>query len=169
MRGATFAKETDVSNQQGNGPDSQQADAAAGGNQQKATDQGGHAGLHGHGGQHSGGMGGEHGGDLHDIGSGQSGMTGRGGMGGNDNDHDQPGANLASGQQTHEAAGEQYAGPLDEEEPAEVQQSAQREGMGQHRHRGRGHEQALDGAADVDKLGSQESGAAKSNDDNAPR
>ncbi|MDB5933167.1 MAG: hypothetical protein JWQ01_511 [Massilia sp.] len=52
-------------------------------NEQKSSDQGGHAGMSGHGGQHSGGMGGEHGGDLHDVGSGQSGMTGGSGMGGN--------------------------------------------------------------------------------------
>lgn len=45
--------------------------------------QGVNKGQHGHGGQHSGGMGGEHGGDLHDIGLGQSGMTGGSGSGGN--------------------------------------------------------------------------------------
>jgi hypothetical protein len=51
--------------------------------QREQRDQGhAHAG-HGHGGQHSGGMGGERGGPLHDVGSAQSGMTGRGGMGGN--------------------------------------------------------------------------------------
>ena len=45
---------------------------------------------HGHGGQHSSGMGGEHGDTLHDVGSAQSGMTGRGGMGGNDSERNKP-------------------------------------------------------------------------------
>lgn len=44
----------------------------------------------------------------------------------------------------------------------EVQQSAQREGMGSHRHGGRGNEQAIDAAADVDALGNRIRGAANS-------
>jgi hypothetical protein len=45
---------------------------------------------------------------------------------------------------------------------AEVQRSAQREGMGSHRHSGRGNEQAIDAAADVDDLGNRIRGAANS-------
>jgi len=44
---------------------------------------GSHPNEAGHGGQHSGGMGGENGGDLHDVGLAQSGMTGGSGGGGN--------------------------------------------------------------------------------------
>jgi hypothetical protein len=40
------------------------------------------------------------------------------------------------------------------------EQSAQREGMGNHRHSGRGNEQAIDAAADVDDLGNRIRGAA---------
>jgi hypothetical protein len=131
-------------------------------NQQKSPDQGGHAGMSGHGGQHSGGMGGEHGGDLHDVGSGQSGMTGGAGMGGNESVSAQ-----SAGQSDQPAdipGGEQYSGRMGGDDTAEIQQSAQREGMGHHRHTGRGREQALDATADVDKLGSQQSAAAKSGD-----
>ena len=49
-------------------------------------------------------------------------------------------------------------------EAAETQQSAQREGMGSHRHT-RPNEQALDAAADVDSLGTHERGAAISRED----
>jgi hypothetical protein len=135
---------------------------AAAGNKQKAADQGGHAGMAGHGGQHSGGMGGEHGGDLHDIGTGQSGMTGGAGMGGNESTSGQPGG--LSDEPADIPGGEELAGEVGLDDVAEIQQSAQREGMGQHRHRGRGHDQAEDATADVDKLGSQQSGAAKSGD-----
>ena len=45
---------------------------------------------------------------------------------------------------------------------AELQQSAQREGMGSHRHSGRGNEQAIDATADVDDLGNRIRGAANS-------
>lgn len=49
----------------------------------QGVNQGAQADQHGHGGQHSGGMGGEHGGDLHDVGPAQGGMTGASGGGGN--------------------------------------------------------------------------------------
>lgn len=49
-------------------------------------------------------------------------------------------------------------------EEGEIQQSAQREGMGSHRHT-RPNEQALDAAADVDSLGTHERGAAISRED----
>jgi hypothetical protein len=145
----------------GSQPGSRQA-GTAGGNEQKSSDQGGHEGMSGHGGQHSGGMGGEHGGDLHDVGSGQSGMTGGSGMGGNEPASGQLGSQ--SDQPADIPGGEQYAGQMGGDETAEIQQSAQREGMGHHRHTGRERDQALDATADVDSLGSQQSGAAKSGD-----
>ena len=128
------------------------------GNVLHAHDQGGHEGLAGHGGQHSGGMGGEHGGDLHDVGSAQSGMTGRGGMGGNE-------AGLTGAARQGQQS-DIETNPDDDligiDEPAEVQQSAQRAGMGNHRQSTRGNEQAIDGASDVDDLGSHNSAAGKS-------
>ena len=130
------------------------------GSEHRPVNQGGHEGLGGHGGQQSGGMGGMHGGDLHDIGSGHSGMTGRGGMGGNNNDHHQSGADGAmqgGNEQLAEAGGHEIT---------EIQQSAQREGMGQHWHRGRGNEQDIDAADDQD-LGSRDRAAANS-DEPAP-
>lgn len=48
------------------------------------------------------------------------------------------------------------------DEPAEVQQSAQREGMGHHRRSSRGNEQAIDAASDIDDLGNHVSSAGKS-------
>lgn len=122
------------------------------GSKHRPVDQGGHKGLGGHGGQQSGGMGGMHGGDLHDIGSGHSGMTGRGGVGGNNNDHHQSGgdAGAQSGNEQRAEAGGHEA--------AEIQQSAQREGMGQHRHRGRDSAHAID-ATDKEDLGSRDSAA----------
>jgi hypothetical protein len=93
---------------------------SAEGNQQRALDQGGHEGMRGHAGQHSGGMGGEHGGDLHDVGSAQSGMTGGGGMGGNSRNR-QADERLVD---TENA---------DEEASADVQQRGERQGMGGHR------------------------------------
>jgi hypothetical protein len=56
------------------------------------------------------------------------------------------------------------AGRMGAPEEAEAQQSAQREGMGSHRHT-RPNEQALDAAADVDSLGTHERGAAISRED----
>ncbi len=116
------------------------------------VNQGGHAGLAGHGGQQSGGMGGMHGGDLHDSGSAQSGMTGGAGMGGNDRDrkgNEDPASADAAGN-------EQRAAPA--ENTADRLQSAQREGMGQHRHRGRHQAQDLD-ASDANDLGSRDKAA----------
>ncbi|MFP5391728.1 MAG: hypothetical protein ACLGI6_09300 [Gammaproteobacteria bacterium] len=131
------------------------------GNQQRASNQGGHQGYGGHGGQHSGGMGGERGGDLHDVGSGQSGMTGSYGSGGTEAEFRGAGRNDQSQQQAQD-----FGSPADDiigiDEVAEVQQSAQREGMGNHRHSNRGNEQAIDAVADVDKLGNHVSSAAKS-------
>lgn len=110
------------------------------------TNQGGHEHIGGgHGGQQSGGMGGMHGGDLHDIGSAHSGMTGRTGMGGNQSGSRQ-------GSDTGQPGNEQRA-EAGGHESAEIQQSAQREGMGQHRHRNHGN-QDLD-ASDADDVGSR--------------
>lgn len=53
-------------------------------------------------------------------------------------------------------------GDADPADEAEVQQSGQREGMGSHRHSGRGSEQSIDAAADVDNLGNRIRGAANS-------
>jgi len=129
---------------------------SSGSSQQQAIDQGGHAGQGGgHGGQQSGGMGGEHGGDLHNVGSAQSGMTGGSGMGGNDTERQ---ADLDT-----DSGNRQEAGPGGSQS-TEIQQSAQREGMGRHRHSGRGNEQAIDAARDVDDLGSHQRGAAESGD-----
>lgn len=159
------SKHQESKQQGGGGSQSGSGDAGGdGGNQQKAHDQGGHTGMHGHGGQHSGGMGGEHGGDLHDVGSGQSGMTGRGGMGGNEPAVVEPGSQ--SGEPTDIPGGDEGALAMGDDEIAEVQQSAQREGMGHHDNRRR-QKQALDATSDVDKLGSQNSGAANSSDDGA--
>lgn len=132
----------------------------SGSSQQQAVDQGGHAGQGGgHGGQHSGGMGGERGGDLHNVGSAQSGMTGGSGMGGNDTvrqaDIDPELQSDPGNRQEADQGGSQSA---------EIQQSAQREGMGHHRHSGRGNEQALDATRDVDDLGSHQGAAAESGD-----
>lgn len=126
------------------------------------VDQGGHAGMHGHDGQQSGGMGGAHGGDLHDAGSGQSDMTGGSGMGGNAQSGRQ------SGQGGEQQAGEeslQGEGNASDDAFAEVQQSVPREGMGNHRHSNRGNEQALDADADVDDLGKHSGAAGSSRDD----
>lgn len=57
------------------------------------------------------------------------------------------------------------AGNMGMDETPDVQQSAQREGMGSHRHSGRGNEQALDATADVDDLGNHVRGAASSRAD----
>ena len=141
----------------------QGTDASQGGKQDQPYDQGGHKGTGAHGGQQSGGMGGLHGGDLHDAGSAQSGMTGRAGMGGNDtsrSEGDDPAAIRQGG-----AEMQRDDSRMGNEQMAEVQQSAQREGMGQHRHSNRGNEQALDAAADVDSLGSHHSAAGKENPD----
>ena len=116
----------------------------------------------GQGGQQSGGMGGPGGGPLNDIGSAQSGMTGGSGMGGNDRGSRQGGdapledIDLGIDPQA-ENQGVQQAG--------EVQQSQQREGMGNHRHSSRGNEQAIDADADMDDLGSHIKGAAHSSAD----
>ncbi|HEX8613969.1 MAG TPA: hypothetical protein VF800_22050 [Telluria sp.] len=129
-------------------------------NQQQALDQGGHAGMKGHGGQQSGGMGGQNGGDLHDVGSGQSGMTGRGGMGGNESDDEA--SETRNRQRSADDGNTQMADTIGIDEIAEVQQSAQREGMGNHRHSGRGNEQALDADDAQDDLGSHHSAAGTS-------
>ncbi|MFL6656741.1 MAG: hypothetical protein ACJ8GW_01615 [Massilia sp.] len=125
--------------------------------------QGGHQGMGGHGGQQSGGMGGMHGGDLHDIGSGGSGMTGRGGMGGNAVGADEGDAGARQGSAQQADQGERQSGDVaSDSELGEIQQSTQREGMGNHRHSARGNEQALDADADVDDLGSHVGSAAHS-------
>ncbi len=75
---------------------------------------------HGHGGQHSGGMGGERGGPLHDVGSGQSGMTGRGGMGGR-----------SDSQQTVDAGNLQSTEADEERLEQDLQMGARQAGMGE--------------------------------------
>lgn len=117
--------------------------------------------------QQKGQKSGEHGGSLHNVGSGQSGMTGRDGMGGNESDNQQSGSR--TGQQTGNPGIQQQGGRMGNEETAEIQQSAQREGMGSHRHSNRTNEQALDAASDVDALGSQNAAAGKSREDNPRR
>ncbi|MES2899872.1 MAG: hypothetical protein V4723_09100 [Pseudomonadota bacterium] len=133
------------------------------GQQQQAYDQGGHQGGKGHGGQQSGGMGGMHGGDLHDVGSGQSGMTGRGGMGGNESQTGSADRSGAIRQGGAETKGDDSR--MGNQQLGEIQQSAPREGMGNHRHSNRGNEQALDAAADVDDVGSHQSSAGKDSAD----
>lgn len=129
------------------------------GNQQRAANQGGHQGYRGHGGQHSGGMGGEHGGDLHDIGTGQSGMGGGApGSGGHEADF----RGEAREGQSRQSSGNPDDDLIPLRETEEVQQSAQREGMGRHRHSSRGNEQNLDGTIDIDDLGSHSRAAGKS-------
>lgn len=129
------------------------------GNQQREANQGGHQGGQGHGGQHSGGMGGEHGGDLHDMGTGQSGMGGGApGSGG----HDAGFRQAAHQGQPRQSSGNPEDDLIGMDEPAEVQQSAQREGMGHHRHSTRGNEQNLDGTIDIDDLGSHGNAAGTS-------
>ena len=140
----------------------QDTNQQGGGNQQKAHDEGGHTGMHGHGSQYSGRMGSEHGGDLHDAGSAQSGMTGRGGMGGNEPAVMQPGSQ--SGEPTDIPGGDVGQFAMGDDAIAEIQQSAQRQGMG-HPDSRRRQKQALDATSDVDKLGSQNSGAADSSGD----
>ena len=120
--------------------------------------------AHGHGGQkQSGGMGGGKGGDLHDVGSGQSGMTGRGGMGGNETQKQG-----GKGSSQHAGPGERQSGDdASYDEFAEVQQSAPREGMGNHRHSSRGNEQAIDADAAVDDVGSHRGAAGRTSDEQA--
>lgn len=113
--------------------------------------------------QGQGGMGGPGDGPLNDVGTAQSGMTGGSGMGGNDR-----GSRQGGDQPAYEDVDPGYdpqAGNLGSQETSEVQQSAQREGMGSHRHSNRGNEQALDATADVDDLGNHVKGAANSRAD----
>ncbi|HEY0062022.1 MAG TPA: hypothetical protein VGC21_07870 [Telluria sp.] len=112
--------------------------------QDQPLNQGGHARQGGgHAGQQSGGMGGMHGGDLHDVGSGQSGMTGGAGMGGNDTVRQAPPEGQADSMQVADEGNLQGA---------TTDQSAQREGMGRHRHV-RPIEQDIDASRDVDSVG----------------
>lgn len=126
---------------------SQQADQALTGKQQ----------------QGQGGMGGPRGGPLNDVGTAQSGMTGGSGMGGNDRGSRQGGDEPAF--EDVDLGYDPQAGNMGSQETSEVQQSAQREGMGSHRHSNRGNEQALDATADVDDLGNHIKGAANSRAD----
>lgn len=135
--------------------DQQQGQGKQGGTegsrQQQPYDQGGHARQGGgHAGQQSGGMGGMHGGDLHDAGSGQSGMTGGSGMGGNDTvrQQDVSGGNVQSAGQ-------------DALQESVTDQSAQREGFGHHRHP-RASEQDEDATVDQADVGSRQGAAADS-------
>jgi hypothetical protein len=64
-----------------------------------------------------------------------------------------------------ELGSDPQAGNPGAQQAAEIQQSAQRVGMGSHRHSGRGNEQALDADADVDDLGNRVKGAARSRAD----
>lgn len=118
-------------------------------------------------GRKSGGMGGPGGGPLHDIGSAQSGMTGGSGMGGNDPANRQ-GGELPELADIDLGFDPQAANP-GAQQSAEVQQSAQREGMGGHRHSSRTNEQALDASIDVDDLGNHVRAAADSRADKKSR
>ena len=139
---------------------------AGGAKQQKPLDQGGHQGTGGHGGQQSGDMGGQHGGDLHAAGSGQSGMSGRGGMGAHaSDDPDDPDASDAQASQHGGAQAQRDDSRMGSGQSGEIQHSAQREGMGQHRHSSRGNDNALDAAADVDDVGSQQPSAGQAGAD----
>lgn len=94
-------------------------------------------------------------------------QQGQGGMGGNDR-----GSRQGGDQPAYENVDPGYdpqAGNLGSQETSEVQQSAQREGMGSHRHSNRGNEQALDATADVDDLGNHVKGAANSRADKKGR
>ena len=139
-----------------------EAEPVSGDIKRHPVDQGGHAGMHGHGGQQSGGMGGAHGGDLHDVGSGQSGMTGGGAMGGNAQSGRQGGQD---GEQMADEGARQGAGEASYDEFAIVQQSVTREGMGNHRHSHRGYEQAFHADADVDDLGNHAGAPERSRND----
>lgn len=132
-------------------------------NQQQPYNQGGHEGMGGHGGQQSGGMGGQHGGPLHDVGSAQSGMTGGSGMGGNDSPGRQGGGQEP--RQDDKLGSQQQGGNRGESQGAEVQQSAQREGMGNHRHTNRDSENDAEATRDVDDVGSRRPAAARDSDD----
>jgi len=140
-------------------------DGTSGSRQQQAADQGGHAGRGGgHGGQQSGGMGGIHGGDLHNVGSARSGMTGDSGLGGNDTIRQ---ADIDTELQAN--PGNRQEAEPEGPQSAAIQQSVQREGMGHHRHSGRGNEQAIDAARDVDDLGNHQRGAAESGEQKLAR
>lgn len=128
--------------------DSKQLDQELQGNRQRAPGQGG---------QKAGG------GPLNDVGTAQSGMTGASGMGGNDRGSRQGGDEPAL--EDVDLGYDPQAGNLGAQESSEVQQSAQREGMGSHRHTNRGNEQAIDATADVDDLGNHIRGAANSRAD----
>lgn len=69
------------------------------------------------------------------------------------------------GEQDIDPGYDAQAGNMGMDETSEIQQSAQREGMGSHRHSGRGNEQAIDATADVDDLGNHIRGAANSRAD----
>ncbi|MES3021486.1 MAG: hypothetical protein V4857_07850 [Pseudomonadota bacterium] len=66
--------------------------------------------------------------------------------------------NQDAGERQGSPGNEQLAEPAGGED-AEIQQSVQREGMGNHRHSNRGNEQAID-ATDAEDLGSHEGAAA---------
>lgn len=133
------------------------------GNKQLGQAQGNRQQAAGQGGQKSGGMGGPGGGPLNDVGTAQSGMTGGSGMGGNDRGSRQGGDEPEL--KDVDPGYDPQAGNLGSQETSEVQQSAQREGMGSHRHSNRGNEQAIDATADVDDLGNHIRGAANSQAD----
>lgn len=80
---------------------------------------------------------------------------------------DQSGHDTGSRQGAREGQARQSSGnPEDDligmDEPGEVQQSAQREGMGHHRHTSRGNQQNLDGTIDIEDLGSHGNAAGTS-------
>jgi hypothetical protein len=85
-------------------------------------------------------------------------------MGGNDNDHGK--ADDADSRQGSGPGNEQRA-EAGAHESAEIQQSAQREGMRQHRGRSRGNAQAID-ATDAEDLGSRDASAADMEMDEKP-
>jgi hypothetical protein len=147
-KGRLAMNDTRKDQQQGQGQGQGKQGGTEGSSQQQRLDQSGHAGMGGgHAGQQSGGMGGMHGGDLHDVGSAQSGMTGGSGMGGNDTVRQESGS------------GSQQAAQQDALQAGVSDQSAQREGMGQHRHP-RPSERDEDATIDQDDVGSHRSSAA---------
>ena len=132
---------------QGTGPAASEQSKVPAEIRRHPSNQDGHAGMHGHGGQQSGNKGGKDDAHAHA--------------------HEREHAHTHAHE--HEHGAEQRADPgsrqgedLSYEVYAEVQQSAQRAGMGQHRHSSRGSEQAGDADADLDNLGNRSNSAGRS-------
>ena len=85
------------------------------------------------------------------------------GLGSDDNDHE-PGDSGSGSEQRADPGGRQ-GDDVFCDEFAEVQQSAQREGMGRRQHSNRANEQALDADADIDNVGTRNQSASRSRND----